>query len=175
VPPARAAAPGGGDAGTPFAPSRGAAVSDVKVDGAKASATAALQGGDLDGQKLAVGLVEQGDVWKIDRIDGLQDRRAPAREVRLGVRADVRTALKAGSPTTGSRRRRVHHAALRHRAVPNDRLADQYEGKLPPGTLSKGRRGGRAGVPGDLLADVATMASASRLRRRNRARVDGRR
>src|SRR3954451_24199592 len=40
---------------SPFTPTRGAAVSGVEVDGDRASATATLQGGDLDGQKLDVG------------------------------------------------------------------------------------------------------------------------
>jgi len=127
----------GGDAGTPFAPSRGAQVADVKVDGAKASATAALQGGDLDGQKLAVGLVKQGDVWKIDRIDGLKiDARLRAKyDSAFGP--NVRTALKGRIPD--DRVEETVTCIMRRFAtsVPNDRLADQYEGKLPPGTLSK--------------------------------------
>jgi hypothetical protein len=127
----------GTDAGTPFAPSRGAAVSDVSVDGAKATAKATLQGGDLDGQRLDVGLVKQGDVWKIDRIDGLRiDARLRAKyDAAFGP--NVRTALKGRLPDD-----RVEStvACIMRRfaaAVPNERLADQYEGKLAPGTLSK--------------------------------------
>ena len=127
----------GRQAGTPFAPSRGAAVSEVSIDGAKATAKAKLQGGDLDGQKLDVGLVKQNDVWKIDRIDGLRiDARLRAKyDSAFGP--NVRTALKGKIPddqveaTVGCIVRRF--AA----SVPNDRLADQYEGKLAPGTLSK--------------------------------------
>jgi hypothetical protein len=127
----------GGDAGTPFAPSRGAAVSGVEVDGAKATAEATLQGGDLNGQKLAVGLVKQGDVWKIARIDGLTiDARLRAK-YDSAFAPNVRTALKGKVPDD-----RVDPAVacIVQRfaaAVPNDRLADQYEGKLAPGTLSK--------------------------------------
>jgi hypothetical protein len=127
----------GGDAGTPFAPSRGAAVSDVSVEGAKATAKAALQGGDLDGQKLDVGLVQQNDVWKIDRIDGL------AIDARLRAKYDsafgpnVRIALKGKIPDDQVE---TTVACIMQRfttSVPNERLADQYEGKLAPGTLSK--------------------------------------
>jgi hypothetical protein len=127
----------GGDAGTPFAPSRRAAVSAVSVDGPKATAKATLQGGDLDGQKLDVGLVKQGDVWKIDRIDGLRiDARLRAK-YDSAFAPNVRTALKGKIPddqveaTVGCIVQRFAGS------VPNDRLADQYEGKLAPGTLSK--------------------------------------
>ncbi len=45
-----------------------AAVSNVKVNGAKATAQAALRGGTLNGQTLEVALVKSGDQWKLDEI-----------------------------------------------------------------------------------------------------------
>lgn len=45
-----------------------AAVSNVKVDGAKATARVALRGGTLDGQVVEVALVKSGDQWKLDEI-----------------------------------------------------------------------------------------------------------
>jgi hypothetical protein len=127
----------GQEAGTPFAPSRGADVSDVSVDGAKASAKAMLQGGDLDGQKLEVGLVEQNDVWKIDRIDGLSiDARLRAKyDSAFGP--NVRTALKGKIPDDQVEATVTCILQRFAASVPNERLADQYEGKLAPGTLSK--------------------------------------
>ena len=127
----------GGDTGTPFAPSRGAAVSDVSIDGAKATAKATLQGGDLDRQKLDVGLVKQHDVWKIDRIDGLRiDARLRAKyDSAFGP--NVRNALKG---KIADDRVEAAVACIMQRfaaSVPNERLAAQYEGKLAPGTLSK--------------------------------------
>jgi hypothetical protein len=127
----------GGDTGTPFAPSRGAAVSDVSVDGAQATAKATLQGGDLNGQKLDVGLVKQTDVWKIDRIDGLTiDARLRAKyDSAFGP--NVRNALKG---KIADERVEAAVTCIMQRfsaAVPNERLAEQYEGKLAPGTLSK--------------------------------------
>jgi hypothetical protein len=127
----------GGDSGTPFAPSRGAEVADVSVDGAKATAKATLQGGDLAGQKLDVGLVKQSDVWKIDRIDGLRiDARLRAKyDSAFGP--NVRNALKGKLPDD---KVEAMVSCIMQRfavSVPNERLADQYEGKLAPGTLSK--------------------------------------
>jgi hypothetical protein len=127
----------GADSGTPFAPSRGAAVSDVSVDGSRATAKATLQGGDLGGQKLDVGLVKQGDVWKIDRIDGL------AIDARLRAKYDsafgpnVRTALKGKIPDDKVEATVTCIMQRFAASVPNERLAEQYEGKLAPGTLSK--------------------------------------
>jgi hypothetical protein len=122
---------------SPFAPARGAAVSGVEVDGAKASAQATLQGGDLDGQKLDVGLVKQRDEWKIDRIDGLRI------DVRLRAKYDaafapnVRQALQGTVPSDRVETTLTCILERFTKAVPNERLADQYEGKLAPGTLSK--------------------------------------
>jgi hypothetical protein len=127
----------GGDAGTPFAPSRGAAVSDVSVDRAKATAKATLRGGDLDGQKLDVGLVKQNDVWKIDRIDRLRINAHLRAKYDSAFGPNVRTALKGRIPDD---RVEATVTCIMQRfaaSVPNERLADQYEGKLAPGTLSK--------------------------------------
>jgi hypothetical protein len=127
----------GADAGTPFAPSRGAAVSDVSVDGAKATAKATLQGGDLNGQKLDVGLVKQNDVWKIDRIDGLTIDARLRTKYDSAFGPNVRNALK-GRISEDRVQAAVTCIMRRFAAsVPNERLADQYEGKLAPGTLSK--------------------------------------
>jgi hypothetical protein len=43
-------------------------VSDVAVDGARATADVALSGGDFDGQALEVALVKEGDQWKLDEV-----------------------------------------------------------------------------------------------------------
>jgi hypothetical protein len=45
-----------------------AAVSNVTVNGAKATATATLRGGTLNGQTVEVALVKSGDQWKLDEI-----------------------------------------------------------------------------------------------------------
>lgn len=45
-----------------------AAVSNVKVEGSKATARAALKGGTLDGQTVEVALIKSGDQWKLDEI-----------------------------------------------------------------------------------------------------------
>lgn len=47
-----------------------ASVSNVEVDGSKATADVALTGGSLDGQGVEVALVKQGDQWKLDEITG---------------------------------------------------------------------------------------------------------
>jgi hypothetical protein len=49
---------------------KSAAVSNVEVDGSKATADAALTGGGLDGQEVEVALVKEGDQWKLDEITG---------------------------------------------------------------------------------------------------------
>jgi hypothetical protein len=43
-------------------------VSNVEVDGSKATAEAALTGGGFDGQALEVALVKEGDAWKLDEL-----------------------------------------------------------------------------------------------------------
>jgi hypothetical protein len=49
---------------------KSAAVSNIEVDGSKATADAALTGGGLDGQEVEVALVKEGDQWKLDEIPG---------------------------------------------------------------------------------------------------------
>lgn len=48
-------------------------VSNVEVDGDKATALVKLTGSTFDGQTLDVSLVKQDDQWKMDRIDGIED------------------------------------------------------------------------------------------------------
>lgn len=43
-------------------------VSNVSITGAKATATVAIHGGDLDGQTLLIGLVDDAGQWKLDRV-----------------------------------------------------------------------------------------------------------
>jgi hypothetical protein len=45
-----------------------ATVSAVRVDGSNATAGAALEGGGLDGQTVEVGLIKDGDQWKMDEV-----------------------------------------------------------------------------------------------------------
>jgi hypothetical protein len=45
-------------------------VTDVEVDGSKATANAALSGGAFDGQTLSVALVEEEGGWKLDELTG---------------------------------------------------------------------------------------------------------
>lgn len=45
-------------------------VSEVEVDGSKATANAALSGGAFDGQTLTVALVEEEGGWKLDELTG---------------------------------------------------------------------------------------------------------
>ena len=46
------------------------AVSEVEVDGSKATANAAITGGSLEGQTVSIALVEEDDQWKLDQITG---------------------------------------------------------------------------------------------------------
>jgi hypothetical protein len=46
------------------------AVSEVEVDGAKATANAAITGGSLEGQTVSIALVEEDGQWKLDQITG---------------------------------------------------------------------------------------------------------
>jgi hypothetical protein len=48
-------------------------VSDIEVDGSSATAKAAVTGSTFDGQTLDVGLVKEGDVWKLDKFNGFED------------------------------------------------------------------------------------------------------
>jgi ABC-type glycerol-3-phosphate transport system substrate-binding protein len=45
-------------------------VSNVEVDGSKATADAAIGGGGFDGQTVTIALVEEGGAWKLDQITG---------------------------------------------------------------------------------------------------------
>ncbi len=45
-------------------------VSNVEVEGSKATADAALTGGGFNGQEVEVALVKEGDQWKLDEIAG---------------------------------------------------------------------------------------------------------
>jgi len=49
---------------------KSATVSNVEVDGSKASADVALTGGSLGGQEVEVALVQEGDQWKLDQLTG---------------------------------------------------------------------------------------------------------
>ena len=46
------------------------AVSSVEVEGSSASAEAAITGSSFDGQTLEIGLVKEGDQWKLDEVAG---------------------------------------------------------------------------------------------------------
>ncbi|MBS1885445.1 MAG: hypothetical protein JSS97_21050 [Actinobacteria bacterium] len=50
-----------------------ATVSNVSVDGGKATAQVAFKGGSLGSQAVEVGLVEEGGSWKLDHIEGFAD------------------------------------------------------------------------------------------------------
>lgn len=43
-------------------------VTNVQIDGSKATADAVFVGSSLDGQTIAVALVKEGDQWKLDRL-----------------------------------------------------------------------------------------------------------
>jgi hypothetical protein len=46
------------------------AVSEVEVDGSKATANAAIVGGSFDSQAVSIALVEEGGTWKLDELTG---------------------------------------------------------------------------------------------------------
>jgi hypothetical protein len=46
------------------------AVSEVEVEGEKATANAAITGGSLEGQTVSIALVEEDGQWKLDQITG---------------------------------------------------------------------------------------------------------
>jgi predicted small lipoprotein YifL len=52
---------------------KSAAVSNVEVDGSKATADVALTGGSLGGQEVEVALVKEGDQWKLDELTGFAE------------------------------------------------------------------------------------------------------
>jgi hypothetical protein len=45
-------------------------VSEVEVEGSKATADGAVTGGSFDGQTVTISLVKEGDQWKLDQITG---------------------------------------------------------------------------------------------------------
>jgi hypothetical protein len=45
-------------------------VSEVEVNGSKATANAAVSGGNFDGQTVSIALVEEEGVWKLDELTG---------------------------------------------------------------------------------------------------------
>jgi hypothetical protein len=49
---------------------KSATVSNVEVDGSKATADVALTGGSLGGQEVETALVKDGDQWKLDELTG---------------------------------------------------------------------------------------------------------
>jgi hypothetical protein len=51
-------------------PAEAANVSNVSVNGSKATADAEFEGGELGGQTLEFALVEEGGTWKMDQIEG---------------------------------------------------------------------------------------------------------
>jgi hypothetical protein len=51
----------------------GVTVSDVSVNGSKATANAKFEGGGLGAQTLELGLVEEGGTWKLDHVEGFAD------------------------------------------------------------------------------------------------------
>jgi hypothetical protein len=51
----------------------GAKVSNVSVDGSKATADAEFEGGSLGSQSLEIALVEEDGDWKLDQIEGFAD------------------------------------------------------------------------------------------------------
>jgi hypothetical protein len=48
-------------------------VSDVQVDGSSATATVAFNGGTFGGSTLTVGLVKEGDQWKLDEVTDITE------------------------------------------------------------------------------------------------------
>lgn len=49
---------------------KSATVSNVEVDGSKATADVALTGGSLGGQEVEVALLKEGEQWKLDQLTG---------------------------------------------------------------------------------------------------------
>ena len=50
--------------------SKSVTVSEVEVDGSKATADAAIAGGNFDGQTVEVAVVKEGDQWKVNELTG---------------------------------------------------------------------------------------------------------
>jgi hypothetical protein len=87
-----------------------ASVSNVEVDGSKATADVALTGGSFDGQTLGVTLVKEGNQWKLDELTGFakfdkaklieafeKSLAEPSNEVSNGLASCLVEALEAGS------------------------------------------------------------------------------
>jgi hypothetical protein len=53
-------------------PARQTAISDVSVDGGRATARVAVAGGDADGARYDLRLVERDDGWRLDHIDAVE-------------------------------------------------------------------------------------------------------
>jgi hypothetical protein len=58
------------EAEEPEGQAKSVAVSNVEVNGSKASAEAAVTGGSLDGQTMEIDLAKEGDQWKLDELAG---------------------------------------------------------------------------------------------------------
>jgi copper chaperone CopZ len=55
-------------------------VSNISVNGEKATAEVEFEGGSLDSQTLEVALVEEGGKWKLDQVEGFADYNGEALE-----------------------------------------------------------------------------------------------
>lgn len=64
-------------------------VSEVEIDGSDATATAAFEGGNFDGQTFTVALVEADGDWKLDELTGFAefDQEALATSLEEGLQA----------------------------------------------------------------------------------------
>jgi hypothetical protein len=125
---------------SPFAPIESATASDIEVDGDRATAKAEVRGSDFDGQVLTVALVKDGETWKIDGLDGVEvhesfrkkfDREA-AGVVEQSLRETVAPAKV--EPVVGCVLERFR------RDIPNERIAERFEGRLEPGRIGGAAR-----------------------------------
>jgi hypothetical protein len=85
-------------------------VTDIKVDGANATANVAFTGGSFGGSTLAVALVKDGDQWKLDKITDIVnldvatfrqsfgDRLAASPDVPAQVKTCITQAIQGASP-----------------------------------------------------------------------------
>jgi hypothetical protein len=87
-----------------------ATVSNIEVEGSKATAEVAITGGGFDGQAVEVSLVKEGDQWKLDEIAGFanfdkarlieafeEEFAKPSSEVSEGLAACLVEAFERGS------------------------------------------------------------------------------
>jgi hypothetical protein len=65
------------------------AVSEVEVDGSKATANAAITGGSLEGQTVSIALVEEDGQWKLDQIKVFEEQLEKGEEVEPEVTACI--------------------------------------------------------------------------------------